>query len=116
MLYTFINCYTIVFVIFVIVTVLDWVLGIDKLNPYLNEKLEGISNKTAEVFFPTISLTLLGLFSALMYLCTGFIFFHFIYFFAVFSGLVILGVVIAVWAIFKVLSSIRNFIISKKKQ
>ncbi|AMM44108.1 membrane protein [Pectobacterium phage vB_PcaM_CBB] len=116
MLYIFINGYTIVFLTFIIVTVLDWVLGIDKLNPYLNEKLEGVSKKNAEVFFPTIALTLLGIFSALMYLCTGFIFFHVIYFFVVFCGLVILGIIIAVWAIFKVLSSIRNFIISKKKQ
>lgn len=116
MLYTFINCYTIVFAAFLIVTVLDWVLGIDKLNPYLNEKLNGISNKTAELFFPTISLTLLGILSVVLYFFTNFIFFHFIYFFAVFSGLVILGLILAVWALFKVLASIRNFIISKKKQ
>lgn len=116
MLYTFINCYTIAFLAFIILIVLDWALGIDKVNPYLNEKLEGVVDKTAEALFPTIALTVLGLFSALMYLCTGFIFFHMIYFFSVFSGLVILGVVVSVWLVFKMLLGVRNFILSKKKQ
>ena len=115
MLYTFINTYTIVFVSFLILVILDWALGIDKLNPYLEKKLSTFTNEAGEFFFPTVGLTVLGLFSLLLYFCTGFIFFHMIYFFAVFSGLVLLAVVIAVWAIFKVLLSIRNFIISKKK-
>lgn len=113
MFYGIVIGYTIFVIAFIAIALIDWTFGIDKFNPMIDKLLSKVKIDP-EVMFPTISCTALGILSLFMYFCSGWIFFHVIYFFSVGAGLIILGLIVAVWLIIKILSSIRSFIISKK--
>lgn len=120
MFYNIMIVYTVLVIVFLVIAVLDWTLGIDKLDSVLERINAKINAKINidwdfETFIPTMGLTIVGLFTLFLYACTGWVFFHMIYFFSVGIALVILGMIIVGWIICKILSSIRKYFISKKR-
>lgn len=116
MIYIICNTYAVLFSAFFIAVLIDWAFGIDKLNPKLDKLLENMGTANTDILFPSVCITFIGLLSGLMYLCTGFMFFHIIYFMAICSALVISSFFFLCFGIYKVLLCIRNFILSKKNK
>ncbi|AFC21988.1 membrane protein [Cronobacter phage vB_CsaM_GAP32] len=96
-----------------VLCVLDWTLAKDKLNPAIEKFCE--KHISPEYACPIFGCIFIALLSAIGYLVFGGLFFSTMYLVSTGTAMVMVVIVLVFMALTKGLSSIRKYILSKKK-